>query len=73
MASKEPKISKDAAAGKTRDIILTIPKTLDIIRKPGSATNQNFIMAAYDNGFWTNCGIRKQRERITYKNLGQYR
>ena len=38
MASTEPKISKLGAAGKTRDITLTIPETLEIIRKYGSAT-----------------------------------
>jgi hypothetical protein len=38
MATKKPKISKQAAAVKTRHITLTIPDTLQIIRKPGSAT-----------------------------------
>jgi len=46
MAPKEPKISKQAAAGTTRDITLTIPETLEIIRKPGNATCQTVIMAA---------------------------
>jgi hypothetical protein len=32
MASTEHKISKQAAAGTTRDITLTIPETLEIIR-----------------------------------------
>jgi len=42
-----------AAAGTTRHITFTIPKTLEIIRKPGSATCQSVIMAAYNNGLWT--------------------
>jgi hypothetical protein len=46
MASTEPKISKLGAARTTRDITLTIPETLEIIREPGSATNQSIIMAA---------------------------
>ena len=46
MAHKEPKISKQAAAGTTRDITLTIPETFEIIRKPGNATCQSVIMAA---------------------------
>jgi hypothetical protein len=46
MAPKEPKISKQAAAGTTRDITLTIPETLEINRKPGNATCQTVIMAA---------------------------
>jgi len=32
MAHKEPKISKQAAAGITRHIIFTIPETLEIIQ-----------------------------------------
>jgi len=73
MAPKEPKISKQADAGKTRDITLTIPETLEIICKPGSATNQSTIMAAYKIGLLTTYGIKKHRGRITCKNLGQYR
>jgi hypothetical protein len=38
MAPKVPKINKQAAALKTRDITLTIPDKLQIIRYPGSAT-----------------------------------
>jgi len=34
MDSTEPKISKQAVAGKTREITLTINETLQIIRKP---------------------------------------
>jgi hypothetical protein len=47
MALKEPKISKKAAAGTKRDITFTIPDTLEIVWKPGNATSQNVIMAAY--------------------------
>jgi hypothetical protein len=50
MAPKEPKISKQVAAGTTRDITFTIPVILEIIRKPGNATSQNVIMAAYKIG-----------------------
>jgi hypothetical protein len=50
MDSTEPKISKQAVAGKTREITLTIPETLQIIRKPGGATNQSIIMATYKIG-----------------------
>jgi hypothetical protein len=34
MPSIEPKICKQAGAGTTRHITLTIPDTLEIIRKP---------------------------------------
>jgi hypothetical protein len=71
MASTEPKISTQAVVGKTRDITLIIPVTLQIIRKPGNATNQSIIMAAYKIGLLTTYGIKKHRERITCKNLGQ--
>jgi hypothetical protein len=47
MAPEEPKISKQAAAGTTTDIIFTIPETLEIIRKPENATCQSVIMATY--------------------------
>ena len=61
MAPKEPKISKQAFAGKTRDITLTITETLEIICKPGCATNQSIIMAAFKNGLLTTYGIKKHR------------
>ena len=50
MAPKEPKISKQTAVGTTRHITLTIPEAFEIIMKPGSATCQCVIMAAYSNG-----------------------
>ena len=53
MAPREHKISKQAVAVITREIILTILQTLDIIRKPGSATSQTIIMAAYKTGLLT--------------------
>ena len=53
MAPKEHKISKQAVAGTTRDILLTILQTLDIIKKPGSATSHSIIMAAYKTGLLT--------------------
>ena len=46
MASTETKISKQGAAGTIQQITLTIPETLEIIRKPGSATRHSIIMAA---------------------------
>ena len=71
MASTEPLISRQAVAGKTRDITSTIPETLEIIRKPGSATNQSIIMAAYKIGLLTTYDRKKRRERNISKNLGQ--
>jgi len=48
MASTEAKISKQGAAGTITYITLTIPETLKIIKKPGSARSQSITMAAYD-------------------------
>jgi len=60
MAPKEPKIHKQTAAGTTRHVTLTIPETLEIIMKPGSATLQSVVMAAYEIGLLAICGIKKQ-------------
>lgn len=65
MASIEPKISKKAASGTTKHITLTIPDTLEIIRKPRSATSQNVIIAAYKIELLTIYGIKKHKEKIT--------
>jgi hypothetical protein len=70
MAPKEPKVSKQAAAGITRNITLTIPETTKIIRKLGNATSQSVIMAAYKIGLLSIYGI-KNRKKITCKNLVQ--
>jgi hypothetical protein len=68
MASKQPTISEQAAAGITRHITFTIPETLETIRKPGSATCQSVIMAAYETGLLANHGTKKHKEKITCKN-----
>jgi hypothetical protein len=71
MDPKQQKISNQAAAAKTRDITFTSPKTLEIIRKPGNATSQTVIMAAYKIGLLTIYSIKKQKEKISCKTLGQ--
>ena len=60
MAPKQPRIHKQAPAGITRHITFTIPETFEIIMKPGSATFQSVIMAAYEIGLLAICGIKKQ-------------
>jgi hypothetical protein len=50
MAPKGSKISKQVVFRSTRHITLTIPETLEIIRKPGRATSQSVITAAYKIG-----------------------
>jgi hypothetical protein len=58
MASKKHKICKQAAAGTTSHITLTILETHETIMKPGNATFQSVIMAAYEIGSLANCGKR---------------
>ena len=53
------------------DKTLTNPETLEIIRKPRNATSQSVIMAAYNTGVLNIYGIKKHKEKITCKNLGQ--
>jgi len=60
MVPKEPKIFKQTAAGTARHTTFTISETLEIITKPGSATFQSVIMAAYEIGLLAICGIKKQ-------------
>jgi len=60
----EPKISKQAAVGTTKDITLTIPETLEIIRKLGNATSQSVIIAAYKSGLLTIYGTKKYKENL---------
>jgi len=71
MPSIEPKICKLGTAGTTMDKTLTIPETLEIIKKPGNATSHSVIMAAYNTGFLNIYGIKKHKEKITCKNSGQ--
>jgi len=63
MACTEIKISKQGVAGTIQDITLTFPETSEIIRKPGSATTQSIIIAAYDTGFVTNYNIKKYKKK----------
>jgi len=67
MASKESKISKQAAASTRRDIKFTIPETLEIIRKPQSATSYSVIIAVYMIGLLTIYGIKKHKDKIPVK------
>jgi hypothetical protein len=69
MAPKESKICKQAVAGTTRHITLTIPDTLEIIMKPGSATCQSAIIAPYKIGLWPFYNIKIHKENIMCKNL----
>jgi hypothetical protein len=59
MTLQESKISKQATAGITRNITLTIPETLEIIRKLQSATSQSVFMAAYKIGLLITYSIKK--------------
>ena len=64
MAPKESRICKEAAVGIMRHITLTIPETLEIIRKPGNATSQSVIMAGNKIGLLTIYGIKKHKKKV---------
>jgi hypothetical protein len=51
--------SKQIAAA-TTDITFTIPDTLEISRKHGSATSQSVTKAAYNSGMLTIYNLRKK-------------
>jgi hypothetical protein len=70
MPPKQSKISKQAAASTTRVIKFTIPETLEIIRKPGSATSYSVIIVMYTIGLLIIYCIKKHMDKITCKNLG---
>jgi len=72
IASKEIKTIKQAVAGKSKDKTITIPETLERIRKPGSATKKIIIIAVYEISL-TTYDIKKHRERNTSVNFGQNR
>jgi hypothetical protein len=59
----ESKICKEAAVGIMRHIPLTIPGTLEILRKPGNATSKSIITAAYKIGLFTIYGIKKVKKK----------
>jgi len=61
MAPKKPEIRKQAATGKTRHITFTVPKTLEIIRKP-EMPQASVIMAVYKIALLTICGIIKHKK-----------
>jgi hypothetical protein len=67
MVPKEPKITKQSAVGITRDITFTIPETLEIIRKPGNATSQSVIRAAYKIGLLTMHGTKKHKKILSVR------
>jgi len=53
MAPKDPKISKHTVAGSTKNKITTILETIEMVRKPASATSHSIIMAAHKIGLLT--------------------
>jgi len=68
MTPKESKISKQVAAGISRDIIFTFPETLEIIMKPQSATCQSNNMASYKMDCWPSMVKRNTRKKLPVRN-----
>jgi len=64
MSPKEHKLSKHTVAGTTSDMIRTILDTLEIVRKPGSATSNSIIMASYKIGLLTARGRKTHKEKF---------
>ena len=50
MVSKDPKISKPCAAGKTKHVTLTTPQKLEIIRMFECGKSCSVVMASYNVG-----------------------
>ena len=55
--------TKLGAAVLTRDITLIVQETLEIIRKPESATSQSVIMSPNNTELLNNYGIKKQNKK----------
>jgi len=73
MSPKESKISKQAVASTTRHKTLTIPDTLGIIMKPGSATSQSIIIDTARLYYRPSYIIKKHKENIMCKYLDRQR
>jgi len=63
MASEEPKMCKQGAAGKRKHVTVMIPQKVEIIR-PESHKSRIVVMASYNTGLSTVCDIRKQMEHF---------
>ena len=50
MASKDPKRSKQCAAGKKKHLTLMIPQKPEIIRRPESGNRCSLLMVSYNTG-----------------------
>ena len=72
MAPKDPKISKHSCwhiKGQDKNSL----ETIETFTKPGSATSQSIIMTAHNIGLLNTSGTKKDTEKMSCKNLGQYR
>jgi len=70
MAPKEPKISKQAAAGTTTDITLIIPETLKLIREAWKCYMPERYHGSIQDYIVDQLWYNKTQENITYKKLG---
>jgi hypothetical protein len=59
MASEEPKMCKQGAAGKRNHVTIMIPQKVEIIR-PESHKSQIVVMASYNTGLSTVRVLKKQ-------------
>jgi len=70
MAPKEPKISKQAAAGTTTDITLTILETLKLTKEAWKCYMPEHYYGSTQDYIVDHLWYNKTQENITYKNLG---
>jgi hypothetical protein len=64
MASKDVKMSKQFAAGKTKHVTLMIPQKHEIIRRLESGESCSVIMAAHNTGSSTTYTIQKWKDQL---------
>jgi len=64
MASKIPKLNKQATVGNNIQVNLMIPQKFEIIRKPGSSESQSVVMASNKIGSSNIHYIKKQKDQL---------
>jgi len=63
MASEEPKICTQGAAGKRKHVTVMIPQKVEIVR-PESRKSRIVVVASYNTGLSTVCDVKKQMEHL---------
>jgi len=64
MASKSPKMNKQATVGNNIQVTLMVPQKFEIIRKLGSGESQSVVMASHKTGLSNIHYIKKQKDQL---------